>query len=281
MKQTSTAFLLTLLLHTVTAINTYAQELEMLNRPVNTSGLTGLVVTTSPFTVPKGTLEIGVSALSERSAKPEFTLTEYPLTITIGIAENAEVSLKGSYLWYEEPIGARTRGGGDTELLAKWNFIRQDEPNQFPAISLFTTVQGLTGDSKNGFNRVHNWGAFLGLAIGGDIAWEDHILGLYADASVAVRDLNENAYRDRYGLYNVGIILPISKQRNLQLLVEHGGVGGKRYVNVDGGNSSTTTYGLRLVSESFNLTVGSQFIHKRLESFDNSGRVIGTLSMKF
>jgi hypothetical protein len=36
-----------------------AEELEIVNRPVNTSGLTGLLMTTSPYTLAPGTVEIG------------------------------------------------------------------------------------------------------------------------------------------------------------------------------------------------------------------------------
>lgn len=258
-----------------------AEELDMVNRPVNASGLTGLIMTTAPHTIARGSLEIGVSALSETSADPEYTLTEYPLTITYGMARNAEIALKGSYLWIEDMNNVRKRGEGDMELLSKWNFIRQKESSLLPAAAAIVTLKGLTGDAEDGFNRVHNWGASIGLSVGSEISWEDHVLGIYIDSSIAFQDLNRNALRDRYGIYNAGIILPISKQHNLQLLMEYSVVSGKRFVNVDGGDSSTTTYGLRLVSESFNLTVGSQFIHKELEGFKNSGRVIGILSIKF
>ena len=261
------------------------QELEVVNRPVNVSGLTGLIATTTPFTLPRGSLEIGASALSETSAVPDYTFTEYPLSITYGIARNMELALKGTYLYREDreegldPV--RKRGAGDTELLYKWNFYPQQEHSLFPALAAFLSVMGLTGDSNAGLNRVHNWGARAGLSLGREIVWEDHIIGIYADAQIAAQDLNHDAYRDKYSIIDAGVLLPISKQRNLQLLVEYSDVSGKRLLNRDDANTSTITYGIRMVSERLNLTVGSQFIHKDLEDNDPSGRIIGTLSIKF
>jgi hypothetical protein len=38
---------------------------------------------------------------------------------------------------------------------------------------------------------------------------------------------------------------------------------------------------MRLVSERFNLTVGDQFIHKEDKGQNNTGKVIGMISVKF
>lgn len=259
-----------------------AQELEVVNRPVNVSGLTGLIATTTPFTLPGGSLEIGASALNETSAVPDYSVTEYPLSITYGIARNMELALKGAYLYREEGLDpVRKRGAGDSELLYKWNFYPQQEHSLFPALAAFLSVTGLTGDSDAGLNRVHNWGARAGFSLGREIVWEDHVIGIYTDAQIAVQDLNQDVYRDKYSIVNAGILLPISKQHNLQLLVEYSDLSGKRPLNKDDTNTSTITYGIRVVSERFNLTVGNQFIHKEIEGYNPSGRVIGTLSIKF
>jgi hypothetical protein len=259
----------------------HAEELEMVNRPVNTSGLTGLIATTLPFAIPDGTLEIGFSAMSETSAVPDYTVGEYPLTITYGIARNMEIAAKAPYLFLDEGTNpARKRGRGDTELLYKWIVVPQGENPFLPAVAAIATVTGLTGDSNDKLNRVHNWGASIGFSAGREIAWEDHVVGIYADAQLTVQDLNEDMYRDSYSIVNAGILLPISKQRNLQILVEYGTVSGKRFIDISGTNSSTLTYGIRMVSERFNLTVGNQVIHKELEGYDDSERIIGTLSIK-
>src|SRR5690242_20126752 len=50
----------------------FADELDMINRPVNLSGLTGLLVTTAPFTLDPGIIEVGASVQTETSLTPEF-----------------------------------------------------------------------------------------------------------------------------------------------------------------------------------------------------------------
>lgn len=259
-----------------------AQELDIVNRPVNLTGLTGLFTTTTPFTMERGTFETAISAMSETSAVPDFTLNEFVASLTIGITRSMEIALRASYLTQELGLDPhKKRGPGDTELLYKWNFLPPDERPYIPAAAVFIAVQGLTGDRDSGFQRYHNWGAKAGISLGREINFEEHIIGVYFDGQLAVEDLNRNEYRDRYGLFNAGMLLPISKRHNLQLLIEYSSVSGKLYEDIDGKDSSTITYGIRLVSDRFNLTVGDQFIRKKIEGQDNLGKVIGTLSIKF
>ncbi|HWR73975.1 MAG TPA: hypothetical protein VN604_12460, partial [Nitrospirota bacterium] len=257
------------------------QELDLINRPVNLTGLTGLIVTTTPFTMPQGTLETALSATSETSAVPDYTLNEFLAILTIGVARSMEIAVRGSYLTQELGLDLhKKRGPGDAELLYKWNFMSPGEKPYIPAAAVFLAVQGLTGDRDNGFQRFHNWGAKLGLSLGREINFEEHIIGVYFDGQLAVEDLNRNGYRDRYALFNAGMLLPISKRQNLQLVIEYSTVTGKRYEDIDGKDSSAITYGIRLVSERFNLTVGDQFIHKDIPGQNNSGKVIGIISVK-
>jgi hypothetical protein len=96
-----------------------AEELEIVNRPVNISGLTGLLITTSPYTLAPGTVEIGASILSENSIRPDYTITEYPISATIGISNNSELGLRSSYFTISEgPTGSSvvTRKTGDIGL---------------------------------------------------------------------------------------------------------------------------------------------------------------------
>lgn len=282
MKILSVVFSVIVTFFTAVSVRADTEELDMVNRPVNTIGLTGLIVTTTPFTLPRGDFEIAASVLSETSSVPDYTLTEYPLSMTYGISKDMEIALRGSFLYREEYSATiKKRGGGDAWLSYKWNFLPQNENSALPAGALILSFMGITGDVKDGFNMVHDWGARIGITLGREIAWEDHVVGVYADAQLAVQDLNARQYRDEYAVANAGFLLPISKQRNLQILMEYTIVSGKRFVNVDGFDSSTFTYGLRMVSERFNLTVGDQFIHKKLEGYENSGRIIGTFSAKF
>jgi hypothetical protein len=138
-----------------------------------------------------------------------------------------------------------------------------------------------TGDKKTEMNRVQNWGTRVGLSAGTDIGWREHILGIYVDAQMAVQDLSDERYRDLYHTIHAGLLLPISKYRNLQVLIEYALVSGKDVINIDGSDYTAFTYGLRLVSERLNLTVGTQFLHNEMEGYNNSERIIGMLSAKF
>ncbi len=258
-----------------------AEDIEMINRPVNTSGLTGLLFTTSPFTVPVRTVEIGGSVISEKSTTPAYTLTEFPLSVTIGIADNMELAVRGSYIQRDTAPSLVDRGSGDAEISYKWNFKPQAEYSNVPAVALFVTGIAPTGDRGKDLNRVHSWGTRFGLSAGSEISFDEHVLGLYADAQLVLQDVTTPTYRDIYSVVNAGALFPISKYRNLQIFIEYTMVNGKKIVNVDGLDFSATTYGLRLVSERFNLSLGTQFIRKEQEGFDKSSRLIGMVSMKF
>jgi hypothetical protein len=259
-----------------------AEELEMINRPVNTSGLSGLLITTSPYTLPPWTLEIGVMTLWENSMVPDYTATAIPLTISLGTAHNGELALKGSYAKIQKDTGTDIRGTGDMELAYKWNFRPQREYSNAPGIAFLAAGIVPTGDKQEGTTSIDHWGARLGFSLGSELTWEDYILGLFADAQVAVQDLSDKDQRDRYTIANAGLIFPISKYRNLQMILEYNLVAGKdaMEVSIDGVNHSAVTYGLRLVSERFNLTLGTQFIHKTVDGYNDSSRLIGIMSVK-
>jgi hypothetical protein len=161
-----------------------SQELDIVNRPVNLQGLTGLIVTTTPFTMPRGALEIAFSATSETSAVPDITVSEFLGSLTIGITRPWKyapgvVSHTGIGL---DPN--KKRGMGDTGLLYKWNIIPPGEKAYIPAAAVFVAVQGLNGDRDNGFQRFHNWGAKIGLSLGREINFEEHIIGVYFDGQL-------------------------------------------------------------------------------------------------
>jgi hypothetical protein len=257
-----------------------AEELEMINRPVNTSGLTGLLVTTSPFTLPPRTFEIGLGILYETSLLPEYSSSSYPLTVSFGIAQNHEAALKVPYNYLNEAAGSKTRGMGDTELSYKWDVFPQPENRFRPGLAVIAAGVLPTGDRESGMNSVSHWGARVGLAVGSEITWEDRIIGLYADAQAAVQDMSDNELRDSYALLNAGILFPISKYRNLQMLIEFNQRTGKDVVTFDGVDYSAVTYGLRLVNERFNLSFGAQYVHKSEEGYNNSNKIIGMLSIK-
>jgi hypothetical protein len=266
-----------------------AEELDIVNRPVNLSGLTGLLFTTAPYTLTKGTIEVAAAYLTENSVTPDYSLTELPFSISAGVSNNSELALKCSYVQLKQgptsTMGAQRRTG-DLELSYKWNFLPQPEDSIRPAVALI--IAGIlptdkNNDTNNNTNTdtVSHWGMRLGISTGTELSWKEHILGIYADAQVKSKDPADTNIRDTYGIYNAGLLFPISKYQNLQMFIEYTLVNGKKTITLEGGDYSGFTYGLRLVSERFNFTMGTQFLRKQTQGYDPSDRVIGLLSMKF
>jgi hypothetical protein len=265
------------------AADLHAEDFEMVNRPINTNGLTGLLYTTMPYTLAPGSIEAGFASIAEDSAIPAYTLNEYTVVLAAGIGHDMELAVRSTYFSQQTGTSAiqKSRGNGNAEILYKWNFKPQQEYSATPAVAFLLTAIFPSGDNKSGFTQVRNWGAHIGISAGSEISWEEHIFGIYADATMTVHDLSNSRYRDRYGSMNAGILLPISKARNLQLFLEYGFVGGKDVSNVYGSDYTAITYGLRMVSERMNLTIGTQFQHKTLSGYGNSGKVVGMASVKF
>jgi hypothetical protein len=265
--------------------NVKAEEIEMINRPVNSWGLTGLLFTTAPYTLATGTIEIGASVQSESSVTPDYTLTQYPLTVTMGIAKHSELAIRGTYYNLNEGptfTAPTARKAGNVALLYKWNFFPQEAESMRPAVALILTANmPIERNSDLRINDASNWGMSIGLSSGTEIGWRDYLIGIYADGQVAGQDVSQNRLRDIYQIFNVGVLFPISKHRNLQMFLEYSIVHGKQIMTIDGGDYSAVTYGVRLVSERFNLTLGTQFLRKDVEGYDNSSRVIGLTSVKF
>jgi hypothetical protein len=262
-----------------------AEDNELVNHPVNLSGLTGLLFTAAPYTISPGTVEAGISVLSENSVRPDYTITEYPFSVTVGMSNNSELALKSSYFTITEgPTGTNviTRETGDIELSYKWDFLPQTEASMRPAVALIVTGIAPTGENSDlKIVAVSHWGMRIGIATGTEVSWKDHTLGIYADGQIAGQDLTENRLMDLYGIFNAGLIFPISKYQNLQMFMEYSLVSGKDKLSLNGSDYTALTYGLRLVNDRFNLTIGTQFMRKKIEGYDSSGRVIGLLSRKF
>jgi len=277
--------LILLLYQGVNPQSTYAEDDSLVNRPVNIYGLSGLLFTTAPYTLPLNTVEAGVSIISENSEVPNYRISEYTVSFAMGVPGNAEFACRSSYYELrEDPVTASAvqRKTGDLEVSYKWNFLAPSESSFRPALSVQVAGMIPTQDSSDrNFNTVSQWGMRLGLSAGTEIAWGDHVVAIYADAEVNGKDPASQQKRDFFEFANAGILLPISKYQNLQMLAEYSLVYGKNRTLYDSGDYSGITYGIRLVNERFNLTIGTQFLHKQNVSFDNSGRVIGLMSMKF
>ncbi len=228
------------------------------------------------------TFELAAGTSSQTSTIPDLTLNEVPIiSLTLGIAHNMELAAKGSYLHLKEDGQQTQRGSGDTELSFKWNFLPQTESSPYPAIAVTLTGIAATGTKNLNVGAPAHWGARCGLSIGREITWTDHVLGAYIDGQLEAHDLSDDRYKDWFGTLNIGLLYPISKYRNLQLIIEYNLVSGIDKISSVGGNYSGFTYGLRMVNERFNLTIGAQFLRNDVQGFQDASRIIGMGSIKF
>jgi hypothetical protein len=134
---------------------------------------------------------------------------------------------------------------------------------------LIVTVIAPTGDRNLNLGVVAHWGAKFGLSVGREITWGDHVLVACVDGQMVVHDSTDERFRDMYGILNVGLLFPVSKSRNLQVIVEYNLVNGIDKISNVGGDCHTR---FETGNESFN-TIGSQF--RVTGKFENSSRVIG------
>ena len=259
---------------------TVAEELEMINRPVNSQGLTGLLFTTSPYTLPHRTFEIGLSTLSERSFSPDYTVNGYPVTVSYGLNRSMEMALKGSF-WYQENAAQEgSRGFSDAELAFKWCVVPPREYSSRPSMAILLKGVVPTGDRMAGTNIVVNWGAGIGLSVGGEVFIEDYVMGYYADSMLLTQDLSNEEKRDQYYTANAGVLLPISKYRNLQMFLEYNILHDHDRINLYDVDYTAVTYGLRLVNSRYNLTFGTQFKHRSEPNYDNASKITLIASIK-
>ena len=258
----------------------YAEELEMINRPVNASGLTGLLETTAPYTLPPGTWEFGAGIVTQQSYTPDYSVSGHLVTISHGLTETMEIGLRALFLSEKESHKTEKRGVGDAELSLKWDLLPPQEFSSKPSVAVVLGGIAPTGDREEGTNTVEHWGGRLGLAIGSEVLIEDYVMGIYADGQAIVQDLSDEELRVFYHRANAGVLLPISKYRNLQMFIEYNRQKGKDVVALHDEDHSAVTYGLRLVSARFNLTIGTQFIHKYAEDQGDTSKISGIISIK-
>jgi hypothetical protein len=268
------------------AQNTFAEDIEVVNHPVNLSGLTGLLFTTAPYTLNTGTIEVGVAIISENSTIPDYASIDFPVSISVGLPHNAELALRSSYYQIKEgpmsnvPVERKT---DNLQLMYKWNFMPPKEDSIRPAFAFILGGSMPTENTNNNIklSSVEHWAVHSGLSGGTEITWREHIVGIYADAQAVGQDLTQKSLSDFYGVYNAGLLLPISKYQNLQMFAEYSLVDGKKQLTLVSGDYSALTYGLRLVSDRFNLTIGTQFLHKQNEGFSDTAKFIAMMSVKF
>ncbi len=254
----------------------------VVNRPVNIQGLTGLIITNSAYTQKKGAFTVGLSTLAEDSRTPNFSIVQGIVTATYGATDSIELGLKAKMI--ASNLGSsstRETGAGDTDLLFKWRFMNQGK--ELPAIAFGMGLTLPTGDKDKGFSECEH--EIIRLMLIGTHEQEmpgNIVLGLYAEGQVVLVDQNSSSsMKDKYGVINAGILLPIVENNRLQLILEYNLVFDKDIQTLYEGDYHALTPGLRYVTPQLNITAGVQFMRKEDTTAGNDQRYVGTISYRF
>jgi hypothetical protein len=257
----------------------------VVNRPVNVQGLTGLIMTTSAYTQPKGRVVAGLATIAENSHHPDFSVVQGIATITAGIADRVEFGVRGHVIGTNlGSSSTREVGAGDTDLLLKWR--ASSSGDLLPAIAFGLAFTLPTGDSAKGLRGVEHEGARI-MVIGTSESEMpgDYFIGMYLEGQIVSNDWttrgDANSRADRYGVFNAGVLFPLVENRRLQAIVEYNAIVRKDIPTVYEENHKSVMPGLRYVTKDFNISLGVQFYHRDAAGATNDLRYVGTISCAF
>jgi len=257
----------------------------VVNRPVNVQGLTGLIMTNSAYTQPKGRIVAGLSAIAENSKEPDFSIVQGIATVTAGIADRIELGVRAHVIGTNLGSSATSEiGVGDTDLLVKWRASSQGDT--MPAIAFGLAYTLPTGDSGKGLRGVENEGVRI-MVIGTSEKEMpgDYFIGVYFEGQIVSNDWTTrtdlNPRADKFGVFNAGLLFPLTEDRNLQAVLEYSTIVKKELSSIYEENHRATMPGLRFVTENFNLSLGVQFYRRDAAGATTDERYIGTISYAF
>lgn len=257
----------------------------VVNRPANVQGLTGLIMTNSAYTQPKGRIVAGLAAIAENSKEPDFSIVQGIATVTAGIADRIEFGVRAHVIGTNLGSSATSEVGvGDTDLLLKWRVSSQGDT--LPAIALGLAYTLPTGNSEKGLRGVENEGARI-MVIGTHEKEMpgDYFIGVYFEGQIVFNDLttrnDPNPRVEKYGVFNAGLLFPLTEDRNLQAVLEYSTIVKKDIASFYEENHRATMPGLRYVTENFNLSLGVQFYRRDAAGASSVERYIGTISYAF
>lgn len=263
-----------------------ADDILMVNRPPNIQGLTGLLFTSSAYTLPPGRAVVGASLLTEYSSQPEFSVIQVPVTLTYGVSDRIEMGLKAKIVDLDSPrYLQRAHGFGDSEVAVKWRFASQ----RFflPDMAVGVCYIMPTGNENKHLNEVVNWGAkFAAIASLEGKTSSGHVFGVYLESQAVFID---ELYRrgsstpgaERYGVINGGVLFPVSGDNRLQLIAEYNQIlykSGYQPTMIEG-NENAATAAVRYVTEQFSSTAGLQYINKEKSTDQNTYRFVWKISL--
>jgi hypothetical protein len=261
-------------------------ELLVVNRPVDTQGLNGLLFMNSAFTQPAGHVAVGTFLLYEKSTglPQSFSIIQGGASLTMGITNAIEVGVKGKGVRLNyKGLSSPEIGQGDTDVLVKWKILSQEESH--PALALGFAWSFPTGDKTKGLNEINEESVrFMLMASKEKRFLDNSFIGVYLEAQEVMNDVSResSALYDKYAVFSAGALFPISDDNRVQAMLEYG----RTYKK---GSATFGTYkdysgltpGLRFVTEHLNVSAGIQFLNKTDSDYPNDQQYVGTISYTF
>lgn len=259
------------------------RQTQFVRMPATTFGPSGLLFTQSTDILPPGKAEVGLSVVNEHSSIPDYTLNKILSTLTFGLEGAVELAVQIPYMFKFERAGEQKDAMEDVNLSLKWRFLEPGINVPFPAMALSLSYFLPTANPDRGFGLVDSWGlrTLLLSSAEVDIAQPvaSYVIGLYLDAGAFMRNVKGNSGTDTSGILDVGVLLPLTESRRIQLLLE-GNITWDNYIEFQG-NYTAITAGLRYVNLHINVTGGMQQRFKRDDGVDNTRRLVLQLSYLF
>ncbi|MHB8846245.1 MAG: hypothetical protein ACYC7L_16045 [Nitrospirota bacterium] len=257
----------------------------VVNRPANIQGLTGLILTNSAYTQPKGRIVMGLATIADNSRQPDYSVAQGIATVTAGITDRIEVGLRAQMIATNLGSSAtRETGAGDLDLLIKWRISSQDRNLPAVAIGLACTLP--TGDEDQGLRSVEDQSIrFMVIGTSEQEMPGDTFIGIYFEGQIVQSDKLPGSEvkptSDKYGVLNAGLLFPLNDSRSLQALFEYSGVFKKDIPSAYEQDHSSVMPGIRYVTDRFNLSLGVQLYNPDDPGTRNHPRYMGTLSYAF
>lgn len=225
---------------------------EGVERGINTSGLTGLFLTNSAYTIGKGRF-----TLSGNSVSSSIVLT--PVSLTIGLSDTVEIA--GTAKLFQ--AGSNT-GSGDSDVYIKWRFKTQGEYSPAMALAAGVTLPSASNAIAQETTTMNT--KLMLLASAEARLTETMAIGFYLDLQGIRTDWAATHY-----VGNLGMMIPISDNDRLQFITEASVVSGLAAPVLTVDNGSSVIVGLRYASRNLKVSGGAEMGAQDNRSFINFG----------
>lgn len=149
-----------------------------------------------------------------------------------------------------------------------------DQGVQFTGSEFVPRLKSPESNGSESLRLADSWGVKALIVSSAEVevgAPHGFLAGFYADGGIFLRDLNRPS-EEKYGLIDLGILIPVTESRRLQTILELNAV--LKNESPSEGNYTAITGALRYVSPRLSIIGGIQHRFKNEDGFDDTNRLI-------